>query len=916
MSNFGMNSLEYSLLYDIVADIGEIVGVSTGYEMKNKKLEAELERLRARSEELRRELDRYRGVVAPIPPAPLVPGYVPAPAPVLTPGPVLGLRDKKKFMEDCVKYNKEKDKLLSFGSFQHDIVNQTNKINKLAGMGGPSIRDQEDLKLERTKLGYMYYRHKFNSYVDELDKTNSCKIISEMTGGGNDGAINQLYHAYYEKKNNKKGGNRSSFDNIDIFIDEMINNKYKYTTKNAQIKTGITNDLSDVGKCLFSTVLDEERDTSKFIKYDDVHKYACFGTQMVVNEDTYEKNELYLFKKYFNVYFTDLFIKNYLTAETFELFTNYINFTIDYAIKKFISKFNEVYDPNYGNSSASDYLLSQHDIVLLYKGGNTTRMYIRNLFKKITLKNDPVSREAKTHMNTIIDGYGLGDWDYNIAVDYKNIGSKVDKFGNNITVDRMKDLLVQVVSFAISELKWSLSSLLKASYKSNDLYQLLFTRLLNRETKDKKVDEFINDLINQYNTKFPGSKYKLNSIKLKKIDTFDSEITETGIIRKDNLKTVTQSTRDIEWSGISTVYNGLPFTSNNYIEVKNIFSYNNGTRDEGLPFNEPRNNIYTMLMDDLTIVKRYTIVKFALFRLKVNNKTTMEINGRDVKLNVPFELVDISVPHENDMKTRYYDIYLNHDAYTQKYLDGYLQIKKTGMLLPISPPTADYMYADIVIMLCAEELFIWEEVKYAKRISRLFLLTLVCFVERKIPIGTIKLYFEQLQKAFTDINSIGQTGDINSGIREKLNYIITTYNPKTIDSVEYNGYLSKQLVLQSGSIVYYFDRLLEKHCEQIVTIDYIKNNTPTFKEFSDAALEIHKIVETDGTLIAPNAILGTIGYSHVIRDIDESYNKLFKFETDVLAKIEDMLVIVKGIEASGIDTAAIDLGYDKLETLY
>jgi len=77
----------------------------------------------------------------------------------------------------------------------------------------------------------------------------------------------------------------------------------------------------------------------------------------------------------------------------------------------------------------------------------------------------------------------------------------------------------------------------------------------------------------------------------------------------------------------------------------------------------------------LTIVKRYTIVKFALFRLKVNNKTTMEINGRDVNSCAIWIGWYIST-HENDMKTRYMISIFNHDAYTQKYLDGYLQIKK------------------------------------------------------------------------------------------------------------------------------------------------------------------------------------------------------------------------------------------------
>lgn len=413
------------------------------------------------------------------------------------------------------------------------------------------------------------------------------------------------------------------------------------------------------------------------------------------NRPEYHKNlELYNFKRYFKGISTD----NYMATLYNDFNNDYIKLTyfvyihLNLALSHFIYILNKT-NPHYN--------IDDNDIHLIYKGGNTTRIHLYAILSRYNSR-DLLNRYDQT---------SIGDWDYNIKINYESL------FKKQIQINLFLLKIKKVLGYILSYIKQVFLLCLPNVY--NQYARRIIDNLQNTQ---HIVDKYIESYNNYANGRG------------------DPNITNFAI-RNIIIHSYPHKINCDHNYQIGMPYN-IRCTHNNDKNMQdntNIQSYkiyridtdNNRSKD----LNKSVNNFDYLNLGDLNEIfiaysdlidskafKYYNA--FSLFRLKINNTLNYSerINHIDneKKLNIPVELIDVSI---NLIQSNLYDVtQLNMKLFNFHNEYSIYNFNLYGHLLEIELPSIEYMCIDICNILFISTIFPWLDNKYGKRLDRFYLL--------------------------------------------------------------------------------------------------------------------------------------------------------------------------------------------------
>jgi len=592
----------------------------------------------------------------------------------------------------------------------------------------------------------------------------------------------------------QRGGGRDISTNIEYYIGSIVNGEYKLQT-----------DLDIIKNITF----EKEQCTSNFLgnpgsnngfQYKPHFLAICFLKEF----GGVSKNErfLYLFKKYFNLSFTDFYMKYGLQKDDLKISTNYVYFLLNYTTQVLIEKLINV---NYFGEKT---VLLQDKIKLLYKGGNTTRLLVRSFTDNVTkqLKNkhiDSVSN-ALNKLNSIIQKSNIGDWDYNVSINYDYLKKHNYDDGELLTLVK---LVSQSFYYTASYIKTQLHTMLMSKINIDNLAENIQGFMFNNDMQD-----FLDHFVNTYNhsdIKAPGE--EINSMSVDKVCIFDK------IINKNQISTMKLSDLGII-DRKSFIYN----TSDELIDNQTMDTY----IETDQPFIDtklavvipeimPTDNIYLVYMNHLVLMKKYKVSSFNLLRVKINNEIKFNVNiknddvdtSRSKKMFVNFELVDVSVSTPYDNIITWINLYFYPD--TVNMVDYHIKNSNfPDQKIITKVPSPQYMFGDIAVILFEEHPFIWHDQKYAKRIQRLFILILLSFYQDGLTTNDIYEIYSNIETLFRHLTAA-------DNLRSRLEIFQGQYN------IIVNPHGNK---INENSRVYYGDKYHELNIEHLLL--RIKSDSP------------------------------------------------------------------------------------------
>ena len=620
----------------------------------------------------------------------------------------------------------------------------------------------------------------------------------------------------------------------------------------------------------------------------------------------------------------------------FSEFCNYIYFALDLSLRCLIKSHNKKYNKH----------LEVEDLHIMYKGGNTTRMILRNYFrqiKKIINSNDNTDKPSITNsnieMDNCINNSLLGDFDFNVSVDYITLKRK---FGNEWKqmLNDIEIFIEQTVSIALQDIKNTITQFLYSNYQSD----LKFSKILDNTIM--KNNDFKNDLdkfVVNYNTYYGNNgiydKNKdIGNINVVKIETYESTIFPDRIEEVNNTLNIKNR---VLYPGTEHNKKEL-YTSNNMIEVDNFYKYKDNT-NSFLPEENVKNSVYNIYLKNFNLVKRYTNDVINLYRTKINNKLYFTINGginggvpKEITINVPIEIVDVSVRRAIATGNYHYR-YLNSNrkhCYENCFITRHNKLK-----FPLLIPSADYLYNDTSIMLFDNSIYTWSDKKYEKRIYRLFLLLIVCYAEdsgnANANVINIRNNFIQLKRKFLEFINLNNPNKTPiEKLKEKIIFIINKYNPdiQDYDILKYDDSIVKVYFpkIKMGGIDFYFNNILEKHINQILCLYHISdqsfdiipnidsNRSTKYNDFCKNMYSPHKLVEDPihAKILANgnnNAVYAFETFFELKKNYKEDYVNLEKYENTIIKLCDTMIVILTGyIDGGIVNLPKPNTNYDNL----
>jgi hypothetical protein len=421
---------------------------------------------------------------------------------------------------------------------------------------------------------------------------------------------------------------------------------------------------------------------------------------IVSQQNQYSKNNLlYNFKRYFKGISTDNYMKTlYNNRNYYKTLTYLVYLYINLGLSSFINRYNFI----------NGVLIDDHDVKLLYKGGNTTRIHLEFITKKYNAPN-LVNRYNRT---------SVGDWDYNISINYQNLINK------HIDIHIFIIKLKKVLDYSLSKIK--------------ERFNLFFPHLYNQYANNIISDlenintyNIIQDYMIKYNNLVAVPADRINNINIREVNIVDhnQKIVKLPLHynkNEPNLNLNINDTRSFKMYHVDD-------NDMRQINVINYYPYPNIYASDIIP--TPDSPIFISYIDSIKGKNFKRNPGFALYRLKINNKLiydqTVGGNVDEKNINIPIELIDVSInsPDANGPIISYIHLHniLNiHNNYTQ-----YNFSLDTGMNItyPIEVPSTAYMYNDVLSMLIIDGIFPWLDIKYAKRIDRLCLLYILTYLE-------------------------------------------------------------------------------------------------------------------------------------------------------------------------------------------
>ena len=569
------------------------------------------------------------------------------------------------------------------------------------------IQDQSNIYYYKYKyIEYMLlYDIIYNSiYEIPLHKGGSYKLnkYKNRLNNNNNNNIYELKYQYYLKlyNSNQIGGN-------DYNSTQLLNNISKICIDDNNITQFLDEKVcSSIDN---SRHIDEVDDSN-----DIINDFTCIPVDIIDIKDKTKNNNYhinynkYLLKRLFKSISTDQFMKE--LSENDKLYNkifNYIFCELNLHLSFFI----------YEYSVKNNLKLNTEHIILLYKGGNTTRLLLRLLFEG-TIES--------TMRDIILDSIKdtkIGDWDFYVYINYNKI--KTDFEYTDDKCLNLKNKIIKIIALALHNIQRNLIHVLETFVYDN------FILKCNTDLGTPNIKKSINEHIAAIN---PYMREKIISIDQIEFIHHKDIINKSFIVTKEKTNT------------------------NN-----RIINKMNNLLDQNDKIPKPKSHIvYIDQIDGITFKGN---IDFTLFRYKLNNnmKYTITYEGgmtNQKEVNTSVELIDVSIVNINDKKHYIFtDLFNIIYPEINKYVDIKFDIIVDYSIL-VTIPSSEYMIVDILLMLYTEKMFPWFDLKYGKRIERIFLLnasiTEPTFFNNinKESINFIKKIYETLyEKDKTDIQN-------------------------------------------------------------------------------------------------------------------------------------------------------------------
>lgn len=358
--------------------------------------------------------------------------------------------------------------------------------------------------------------------------------------------------------------------------------------------------------------------------------------------------------------------------------------------------------------------LKSNDIVFIYKGGNVLRMIILKY-----LNNFPGTIKD-FFMAQYKDILGKSDADFQIYVNknisnYDYIHSEIQKLSFTILM-KLRDEFIK-----------SPSSYFQFSQINSIQQKIILQQYLD---KLNSTAEITNPSSPYFNAKF---------IALELLGVVVGIPKQTDITKKEDFLITPTSGGTLTYQVINPIY---PLGCDIYASLNQKIESHLGKNH----------------------------VNFTLSRIKLNAVGTYKI-GNDIKtLNIPGELVDVSIPYRDDTIAEKFDV--------EKSTKFYQLTDSKNNHTNIRAYSRKYIMHDLIEILYKVAKYPWLDKKYKKRLNRL---SIFCFISdiHKFPILTVhnilNILFQILSKVnnMTAIETVDYIKNVQSQLITNLNNIQT-----------------------------------------------------------------------------------------------------------------------------------------------
>ena len=759
---YKLNQKELQLFNNIINDIGDTLTYLRDLENQNISLSNELKKIKSDSSKLSDELIKFK--------------------------------DKKQdIIKKCTNFLKNKDRLISFMDFQTRFKEQYNKISK-------SNSNSNDKNYNESLLGFIYYKHKVDDFNIKQNYDSTCNNIVNLMdieklnvlSGGTKQKFIKLINNISGKSINSTitqiVGKNNVFDNLEDYINKIVEGKYQPRSHDNSMGNELNcnnNNNKIIDNINNYNILDNTDDDSQYIR----RIFCRNGTE----EEEARKSFVFLnFKKQFNNTFTDIFIQKYLSemGDLLNYLCHYVYFALDFGIRQLLKSLNEIYKLENKNK------LTDSDLYIIYKSGNTT-----NIILKKYMPNFKPS---------------ISDLDYYVSIDYDTIltkinNTKVNRKHKRIETSNIENWVEQTIIVVMHDIKNTISEHLHSTYQNDTRFARgLLTTYFNDIKTKTEITKFIKEYNNTY---YNFKKPSITKIDITKIITYDTIITKDEQIKYEKafdetkhknviINTTDDYKKSIYIKGIKNFY-------------KNIFLL-----EENI-----NNNVYGIYIKNLQFKRPYGTYILGVYRLKINNKLEFMCNTQSKKINVPIELIDVSLCRYNSKLVKIKRFKKNENADLIDYYQH--KLDKTDMKIQMRMPSPEYMYMDLANLLFLQSIYIWDDLKYLKRVTRLFQMIFAINAKNKT-----------LHKCKSNLTIFRDTINIlqkKNNISDKLYYLINNYKPtyEVVQHKEKDFSEVKFPKLQQGAIDFYLDNIIEKHINHLIILNNltqeISDNTEEYK---------------------------------------------------------------------------------------
>ena len=344
----------------------------------------------------------------------------------------------------------------------------------------------------------------------------------------------------------------------------------------------------------------------------------------------------------------------------------YVMMLIDY-FNSMAKLYTNQYNLKHGN------IIPDKTFVVLYKGGNVINMYVKLFLHKLGSKVSDIEEKMRKEMNR-------GDWDFTLSIDTVKFNTIPN---NKLVFEQIKTVML----FALSEIQREIERHLRFDYRAiaDRLYNIL---------KSNDILDIVSNISRNNNVQLSA---RVDNIVVPHYEIDSKGVYPSNADMSKQSSIVTTTPNNADFYNVPSVVINKPSVSLTYI-----------TEIENLKF-----------------LKGQFISNFDLARVKIRNKSTVDINGNKGQLELPAELIDLTFvrPYSDENKALYVHR-LVHEKGDEDIT--YFMYKVDGKDISLPFYTVQHLYFDLYSLLHAEALFMWNDRKYGKRLKRFITLGVIC----------------------------------------------------------------------------------------------------------------------------------------------------------------------------------------------